>query len=421
MNDGGKENPSPSAKAVFILWTPFHYFVLKNISKNLPNSEFVIVPMWCFSEEKNADNLQKTIGLLQNDGAHWRVFTKINDQSAVEKFFKQYDAIIATRLWSPLTKILYYGVFPEKKYVLVSYGAGKDLVTASPWSSFFDAVISEGEHTDNIYKTFVNSYAVGAPKFDDWFAGKLNEKNIADLDKKLDPNKTTILYLPTHGPFSSIRYYAKPLAAMADKYNCLVKFHYLNDTVDARHVGILKSHKDILFFSEDEDILPLFSAADIVMSDSSSAALEAILINKPLVILDTDFYSHRLKGNDETIWLSSLQYYQNSIEQRIKNKGDLQVGPIVRNHSLLREGIENAEKSHKEHEKNRTSLQKYLYFSADGKSGPRAAEVILAIMRSRKPSPPLAGLATRLYLRDRFIELRERKFNQQIFTRPDAN
>lgn len=409
MNENYGENPHPLAKSVFILWTPFHYYVLKNIAKHLPYAEFAICPMWCFPRAKNASNLKKIIHLLRRDNAHWRICTDINNGTAAKDFFRQYETIVAIRLWSPLTKILYYGVFPEKRYVLVSYGVGKDLVTASPWSSFFDVVLSEGEHTHNIYKTLNNSHIVGVPKYDDWFEGTMDKEAVGEIKKKLDPAKKTVLYLPTHGPTSSIRFFAKAVGSLANSYNCAVKLHYLNDTVDAQCATELRSFKNVLVFDDDEDILPLFSATDIVMSDSSSAALETLLVEKPLIILDAESYIRGKVNDNEEIWLSSLQFYKKSIEQRIKNEDNMRIGLVVKDPAELPEAVERAEAEYLRYGGARERLRKYLFAYTDGKSGQRAAEIIRSFAMRQKPEPPLAGLATHLYLMDRFIEWRKRK------------
>ncbi|MDO8523028.1 MAG: CDP-glycerol glycerophosphotransferase family protein [bacterium] len=416
-----EENPNPNAKIAFVISTPFFFYVCKNIIKYIPNAEFVISDVWLDREVKNnPDYIGETISLLKKHGQHWRIITtKTRDEPEIEAFFSKYQLIAAMRPGWPLSS-LFNGDdwFYKKKTVLISYGAGKDLVTLKPLNARFDIILSEGQHTHELHSLIGTSYVVGAAKFDDWFNNNVDQNEILKIRPLLDKRKKNILYLPTHGEFSSLRCFSEQISNLAKTYNVLVKFHHLNLVSEAKWVEKIRKSGDIIKFGPADDILPLFSLADVILSDSSSASLEAILIDKPLVILDSvkNAENFQVTGHDG-YWISASQYYSESIEQQIK-KNEHSVCEVVDPGGNLSDAIEKALQLKFKHTANRNSLRERLFSYNDGKCGARAAETIISFLKggNNKPKPPIIGAAIRSHLlaTNQRVKIEVKKKNEKI-------
>lgn len=401
-----EENPNPNAKIAFVIWTPFHYYVYKNILKHLPEAEFVVCDTWYDTAFKNkGERINAGIQLIKKGRWNWRVIAELRDREAIKNFFEKYEIVVAVRLWPPLDSLAFEEWFSEKKSVLVSYGAGKDLVTFAPWTAYFDIILSNGPHEHQYYGLLSESHPIGSPKFDDWFNRNLDEDFIAQIRARLDPKKKTILYLPTHGSYSSLYPFTDAILAVSNRYNVIVKLHHWNKLTELEPLKRLKENQNIFLFDETDDILPLFFMADIVVSDSSSASLEAVLIDKPLVILDVEKQNTVETGEINHKLYSENQYHPLSIEQQIKEQGYL-VGEVVKRPLDFAITLERSLISKGEYQENRKKLRENLFAFCDGKSGERAAAIIYEFILRNKPLKPVMGAAAVSYFQARLKRFR---------------
>ena len=126
-----EENPNPNAKIAFVMWTPFDFYVYKNVAKYLPESEFVVCNTWFKPLEKGGGKyIVDSINLLKKNRAHWRIIYQIKlqellERKNIEKFLEKYELGVGLRLWPPLASPLFDNWFFKKKSVLINYGAGK--------------------------------------------------------------------------------------------------------------------------------------------------------------------------------------------------------------------------------------------------------------------------------------------------------
>jgi len=395
------ENPNQKAKIAFVMWSPFHYYVYKNIARHLPESEYVVCDSWYQTPIEAQSTVRKMTDLLQKTGAHWRILTERTDSETIEKFFDRYEIIAAVHLWSPLTSLAFDDWFSRKKSVRIKYGVGKNLPTFGPWSARFDLTLTEGEHSQHYASLYTESHIIGIPKFDDWFNNNLDTNEIERIKKLLNPDKKTILYLPTHGALSSLHIFNKAVCSLSDEYNVLAKLHNHNALTESDIVSQLEKDQRIFLFDESSDILPLFYLSDTVISDSSSASLETLLTDKPLVILDTTsdneaYTNHQNNREFNGYWYSGGLVYPGSIVEQIKSPQN-QIGEIVRDPSELRSAITKSFNALTRYKNMRDKLRRSLFSFNDGRCGERGALIIRAFLQRDKPEPPLLGLATRNY------------------------
>lgn len=407
-----EESPNPDAKIAFVMWTPFHFYVYKNIAKHLPESEFVIADTsYMPLTYRGGKHIQDSVDTLKEAGCYWRVILERKDRDTIARFFDRYEVIVSVLLSEPLDSLRWETSWlQKKKAVRINYGVGKDLSTFAPWSAYFDITLTDGRYTHQYLKHLSNSYIVGVPKFDDWFNKTIDEDLINRVQKLLDPAKKTVLYLPTHGGLSSLYKFGSAVRDLSGGYNLLVKFHHHNFLSETKIVKEFQTNQKIFTFSEKDDVLPLFLLADIVISDSSSAALETILVDKPLVLLDTVSgnevaWKQHIEGEEfNGMWYSGALTHSESMEQIIK-RPPFRVGEVVRQIEELGPAVEKILYSHAGYANNRAYLRNKLFSYNDGNCGKRAANIIGEFIYKEKPRPPLLSLAIRGFYKTRFKHL----------------
>ncbi len=137
---------------------------------------------------------------------------------------------------------------------------------------------------------------VGMPKADRLVDGSLNRDVILQtLD--LDPQLPSVLYAPTWTPYSSLNALGEELVAALAKTgaNVIVKLHDNSlDVSDVRNSGgidwagrlnkVLQAPRGHM--AKRGTIAPYLVAADVMISDHSSAAFEYLLLDRPLIRIE---------------------------------------------------------------------------------------------------------------------------------------
>lgn len=137
---------------------------------------------------------------------------------------------------------------------------------------------------------------VGMPKVDRLVDGSLNRDTILQ-SLGLDPTLPTVLYAPTWTPYSSLNALGEDLvtALAHTAVNLIVKLHDNSlDVGDARNSGGINwiarlsptLHGPRGHFAKRGSIAPYLVAADLMISDHSSAAFEYLLLNRPLIRIE---------------------------------------------------------------------------------------------------------------------------------------
>jgi hypothetical protein len=137
---------------------------------------------------------------------------------------------------------------------------------------------------------------VGMPKVDRLVDGTL-ERDVILQTLGLDPRLPTVLYAPTWTPYSSLNAVGEDLVAALAKtgVNLIVKLHDNSlDVSDVRNSGgidwiarlnpVLQPPRGHL--AKRGTISPYLVAADLMISDHSSAAFEYLLLDRPLLRIE---------------------------------------------------------------------------------------------------------------------------------------
>ena len=136
---------------------------------------------------------------------------------------------------------------------------------------------------------------VGMPKADCLVDGSL-ERDAILHSLGLDPSRRTVLYAPTWTPYSSLNAMGEELVRQLARagFSVIVKLHDNSRDPDPRNSGgtdwvgrltpILRSSGGHL--AEQGTVTPYLVAADVMISDHSSAGFEYLLLDRPLIRIE---------------------------------------------------------------------------------------------------------------------------------------
>ena len=328
------------------------------------------------------------IGFLGAQNARYRLYAPTEDRG--RKFFKRYDLF-------PYHSVFNLNIdLPTQKKIRIMYGHSKDSYNFGAWSRAYDLGFTYGPYSQKRMSIFTNGIEVGNSRFDDWFNGALGTTRIMNLKKDLalDPSKKTVLYLPTHGDLSSLDTCIKEIVRLSDTYNVMIRPHFLTHYAEQDKLKkIIQSDgvrsKKIFWLDDFSDLTELLSVSDLVISDNSGAIFDAVLADKPTVLIDILPASYFEKDMWTRVQRSSFywtfpQTYPDSIEQKVKNIPELRPGEVVSRADMLAAAVTATFARDEHYKKNRAKLRDMLFVHCDGTSGTRAADAIRELMHGKK-------------------------------------
>lgn len=136
---------------------------------------------------------------------------------------------------------------------------------------------------------------IGMPKADCLVDGSLQRNDILQ-SLGIDPSRRTVLYAPTWTPYASLNVMGEELVAQLGRagFCVIVKLHDNSRDSDPRNSGginwverltpILQHHGGHL--AARGTIAPYLVAADVMISDHSSAGFEYLLLDRPLIRIE---------------------------------------------------------------------------------------------------------------------------------------
>ncbi len=136
---------------------------------------------------------------------------------------------------------------------------------------------------------------IGMPKADCLVDGSMQRDDIL-RSLGIDPSRRTVLYAPTWTPYASLNVMGEELVAQLGRagFCVIVKLHDNSRDSDPRNSGginwverltpILRRHDGHL--AARGTIAPYLVAADVMISDHSSAGFEYLLLDRPLIRIE---------------------------------------------------------------------------------------------------------------------------------------
>jgi len=318
----------------FLCTTPFHYYLFEPVKKLLSNSNYVLV-------ESNPRQYRSAREFFRD--------RHVLDAVENPQVIKDFDVLVC-----PFLMPLVYKENQEKIFVRMVYGLSKATWNYGWWNMLFDEFLVYGSYDAKILSFYGPTVKIGNPKFDDWFNGNVEPYPV-------EPNKKTILYLPTYDDLSTLSWVLPVLSKMAENFNVILKTHHGTNASELKKVF---SRVEIL--GGDVDILPLLASADVVVSDYSGAIFDAILAEKPLVLADIP--------GAETFPSTT----PSSLEHVVRN-----YALHTSDQALLRDYIVQALEEDPYLEKRQEVAQEW-FAVRDGTSGQRAAQAIVNAQKDQR-------------------------------------
>jgi len=213
--------------------------------------------------------------------------------------------------------------------------------------------------------------ATGFPKLDTLFAPDRASRNQLMASAGLDPSKRVILYAPTFNmELSAIPFLWKRVAQLADENTyLLIKLHGSTQPEFKQMHRELPAVNPNVFYVEDQDITPYLQVADLMVSDVSSAFMEFIALDKPVVLFNNP--------NTPTY----QNYDPRDIEYAWRDKVGVQVSSFEELCDAVREGLLHPEAG----EEGRRYCAEQLFADRTGKASAYVLNAVEELLAGRNP------------------------------------
>jgi hypothetical protein len=164
---------------------------------------------------------------------------------------------------------------------------------------------------------------VGFAKIDPLFNGEIGTQTEVLEQLGLDPSKKTILYAPTFYP-SSFEIFGLKLIKLTEKYNLIIKLHQwvyfkgkfagMNFKKQKKLIKKIEKRFPLVKIipAEDYNIVSLYRAADIMLTEASSTIYEMMALQKHVVICN--FYKKKLSHR-----ISEKRMFKRRLDQDMKS------------------------------------------------------------------------------------------------------
>lgn len=366
----------------FYVWNPFQIYQIQSIAEYFPDSEYIL--------QRKKDLEFKDIfseGFLTGLNKPIRVVTSGKN---IEELDRRYDAIICQTPFGKMEEL------KHAKIIAMQYSMTKERHQYGTWRTLCDLNLVYGRYSYERISPLSPCVMVGNPRFDLYFENRLDEYRKQKLCQALDPNKRTVLYLPTWGEISSIPQFGSAIAKLVHHYNVIVKVHHNTDILEKNKISMLSSIEGPNIFGANDDLLYLMQAADVVLSDFSGAIFDALNVGKSVILLQKDINS--LLNVQKKFGLESIEYARRN-----------EIGPVVEDERALTVTIENILADNKFDYREANERIRKQAFSQQVGCGKAAADAITTFLEA-----PIKKLPYQIYLQDTFADARkmEAKFKR---------
>ena len=227
-----------------------------------------------------------TLHVLEGPIFDWRYRTDYKFWQRWKLFFKNFISLINTAypLSAKLQLMILYLIDRITGRALGGMGHGESLKIAVAGDSCKNTLVSQGVDASRIIVT-------GQPRFDELFQKNLNEEMYLNLG--IDKNKKTILL--THAHFVEAGMWSQEeediflssiirASSKVPNSQLIIKLHPWQDVNS--YLRFLEGSKNIILCGEDTDIYALINLCDVLLTVLSTTALEALIADKPVIIID---------------------------------------------------------------------------------------------------------------------------------------
>lgn len=217
---------------------------------------------------------------------------------------------------------------------------------------------------------FIPIETTGFIKSDKLFGPNVLNRNQFCQKYNIDPQKKLILFAPTYNPeLSAIPVVRERIFELAGNDNHLIiKLHGMTDENWTNYYRTEANQNPCSTFIEDQDLTPCLKASDLLISDVSSAFVEFMLLDKPIILVDNPFRKN------------FIHYDPEDIEYEARK-----ACIVVKDFQSLKNSIHKELKSPARLSKLRKKFSEDLCSGRDGNSVKRTAQAVLKSLKSPFP------------------------------------
>jgi hypothetical protein len=267
------------------------------------------------------------------------------------------------------------GALSHVKQVQMFHGISSKHNKFKPFMANYDLLLFVGERDKQRFERLgvlgkTRWKLVGLPRSDRIARGEVTRD--AMLDSLGLPLRPTVLYAPTHGALSSFFEWGLGIChAVPADCNLIIKPHPLiaravesgsadSAAWDALHEYSHQREGTLFLREANLELQHIMTAADMLVTDFSSAAEEFLIFNRPLV------FANHLAGSGYHLTRGEWDEIQSC-------------GEVVTEKPQLHSAINNALQNPQSYEAARVRMRDHVYFQVDGRAAERAAEALAEI------------------------------------------
>jgi glycosyltransferase involved in cell wall biosynthesis len=281
-------------------------------------------------------------------------------------------------------------------------------------------MLTYGRHSNDAISAFTQSISVGNSRFDDFFSNPSALTQVSIIKAALDKNKKTILYLPTYGDLCSMDFAAPGITRILNAYNIIIHPHPIAENRQEAQLTRFKEtisksdlRKKVMWTDDTTDLVALLSVSDLVITDSGGAIFDALLADKPILLLD--FMDEKYLQNNIEKYLEDASHKKSrplvgpkDFAERFKHEKDLQIGEILKDIRDLPSAVERGLANRAQYEPQRAKVKEMVFAYSDGTSGRRAAEAIQSLSGKINEEKTFLALQTDIEVEDQTRSYRVR-------------
>lgn len=320
-------------KTAFVVWNAFQVVQFANLYKAFPSAAFIVVEQ-PYNENFFSDPFIKESGFSYK----WMKKNEIRQMDGI------FDVIF---FQAPFPGI---ETFSLSRLVSLQYGLAKERHNYGEWRSLADLNLMYGEYSVKKVEHFSPSEAVGNPKFEGFDRANAVEvrKRFADRWSSYNPDRPTVLFMPTWGELSSFTTVIPVLGNLQKEMNVIVKIHHNEGKkADQTWQVFARGHGIDLLFDGSADQQELLLVSDLAVSDFSGAIFDAVFAKIPVVLVQIGVES--LQGKQK-FDLETLEYVRRT-----------EIGLVCNDTTEIEVGIRSVMTSSAEYVSRAAALRKELF------------------------------------------------------------
>lgn len=167
------------------------------------------------------------------------------------------------------------------------YATGKAGWNFRPWNQIYDVILCYGPYHQKNLEFCKDTIIIqmGYPRMDRFFNERIDREPLLE-DFGCQPEKPTIVWLPTWEELSSVETWGKAVSELSDTYNVIVKLHPLMVDKEPLRVKTLERLEFSCIIKHIFDNVYLYALCDYLLCDYGGPAFAGIYVDKNLLLLN---------------------------------------------------------------------------------------------------------------------------------------